>query len=50
MSSLDWRSALSILVGEDLQQNVEALINLLGLVEDFLPTEAPIEEWIGLFH
>lgn len=32
------------------RQNVEALINLPGLVEDFLQTGATVEEWIGLFH
>lgn len=31
-------------------QDVEALINLPGLVEDFLPNRAPVGEWIGLFH
>lgn len=40
----------SVLVVKICEQNIDALINLLGFVEDFLPSGAAIEEWIGLFH
>lgn len=40
----------SVLVVKICEQNIDALINLLGFVEDFLPSGATIEGWIGLFH